>query len=221
MSKSNASARQAAVSTMKQSLILDAAREIFESDGIEGASIRAIAKRAGYTPGAIYFHFSSKEDIYAALLDQSLDALVARVTASIDEADDPAGNLYRSGRVFFDFYDENPRDLDLGFYLFRGGMKPHGLGPDSDRALNEKLLWALAPVQNALQELGCSEHDANAETAALFAHISGLLLLKHTGRINLFAASAAEQIDKYLNDLELRIARDVAVKNWTETHGEP
>ena len=125
-------ARQAAVSSMKQSLILDAAREIFESEGIEGASIRAIAKRAGYTPGAIYFHFASKEDIYATLLDQSLDALVARVTASINDKDDPVGNLYRSGRVFFDFYNENPRDLDLGFYLFRGGMRPHGVGRERD-----------------------------------------------------------------------------------------
>lgn len=216
MSKPNAvtrqDARQAAVSSMKQSLILDAARAIFESEGIEGASIRAIAKRAGYTPGAIYFHFASKEDIYAALLDQSLDTLVARVTASIDNAGDPVSNLYRSGRVFFDFYDENPRDLDLGFYLFRGGMRPHGLGPVSDRILNEKLLWALAPVQNALQEMGCSEDTANAETAALFAHISGLLLLQHTARMRLFATSASEQVDKYLRDLTQRVERDVAVK---------
>ncbi|MFB0951680.1 MAG: helix-turn-helix domain-containing protein, partial [Rhodospirillales bacterium] len=73
MLQTNTNARQAAVSTMKQSLILDAARQIFEEDGIEGASIRAIAKKAGYTPGAIYFHFASKEEIYAALLDQSLD----------------------------------------------------------------------------------------------------------------------------------------------------
>ena len=177
-------ARQAAVSSMKQSLILDAAREIFESEGIEGASIRAIAKRAGYTPGAIYFHFASKEDIYATLLDQSLDALVARVTASINDTDDPVGNLYRSGRVFFDFYNENPRDLDLGFYLFRGGMRPHGVGPDSDRMLNEKLLWALAPIQNALQEMGCSEH---------------------TARMRLFATSASDQVDKYLRDLTQRV----------------
>jgi hypothetical protein len=30
--------------------------------------------------------------------------------------------------TFFRFHAENPRDLDLGFYLFRGGMKPKRLG---------------------------------------------------------------------------------------------
>ncbi len=30
--------------------------------------------------------------------------------------------------TFLPFLRENPGDLDLGFYLFRGGMKPKGLG---------------------------------------------------------------------------------------------
>jgi hypothetical protein len=37
---------------------------------------------------------------------------------------------------FFRFYVEKPRDLDLGFYLFRGGMKPAGLGHERDERLN-------------------------------------------------------------------------------------
>ena len=48
--------------------MLDAARTVFAEAGIEGASIREIAKKAGYTPGAIYSYFESKEAIYAALL---------------------------------------------------------------------------------------------------------------------------------------------------------
>lgn len=214
MSKSNADARQAAVSTMKQSLILDAAREIFEADGIDGASIRAIAKRAGYTPGAIYFHFTSKEDIYAALLDQSLDAVVSRVTASVSGIREPVRRLNASGRAFFDFYAENPRDLDLGFYLFRGGMRPHGLGSDRDRVLNEKLLWALAPIRDALQDISRDDGIADAETVAFFAHVSGLLLLKHTGRMTLFATDAATEIDRYLANLERR----VGAKKMTGPH---
>jgi len=218
MPQTNTGARQAAVSTMKQSLILDAARQIFEEDGIEGASIRAIAKKAGYTPGAIYFHFASKEDIYAALLDQSLDALVARVTASIVDARNPKHQMYLVGRAFFDFYAENPRDLDLGFYLFRGGMRPHGLGSVRDQDLNEKLLWSLAPFRHALMEMGLEDSIADNETSAFFAHVSGLLLLKHTGRMTLFAGDAVTQIDSYLTNLEHRVDHMVAVAAWSESH---
>lgn len=218
MPQTNTDARQAAVSTMKQSLILDAARAIFEEDGIEGASIRAIAKKAGYTPGAIYFHFASKEDIYAALLDQSLDLLVARVTTSIADARNPKHQMYLAGRAFFDFYAENPRDLDLGFYLFRGGMRPYGLGSVRDQDLNEKLLWALAPFRHALMEMGLDDNIAEYETSAFFAHTSGLLLLKHTGRMTLFSSDAGSQIDSYLTNLEHRVDHMVAVAAWSESH---
>lgn len=62
--------------------ILDAARTIFAEAGLEGASLRAIAARAGYTPAALYFHFDSREAIYAALLQASLLELRADVGAA-------------------------------------------------------------------------------------------------------------------------------------------
>lgn len=207
MASRQTSQRQEAVSELKRGLILDAARDIFETDGIEGASIRAIAKRAGYTPGAIYFHFDSKEDIYGALLDLSLDALVARVTNAVDPGAQPVDQMNQAGHAFFDFYADNPRDLDLGFYLFRGGMRPHGLGPNRDSGLNEKLLWALAPYRTALSDMGCDDAYADQETAAFFAHVSGLLLLHQTGRMSLFAATAPKLIDAYLADARVRASK--------------
>ena len=51
----------------RRALMLDAARSVFERLGIEGASIREIARQAGYTPGAIYSYFENKEAIYGAL----------------------------------------------------------------------------------------------------------------------------------------------------------
>lgn len=207
MASRQTSQRQEAVSELKRGLILDAAREIFETDGIECASIRAIAKRAGYTPGAIYFHFSSKEDIYGALLDQSLDTLVTRVTNAVQADAAPTDQMSQAGYAFFDFYAENPRDLDLGFYLFRGGMRPHGLGAERDGVLNEKLLWALAPYRTALLEMGCDEAYADRETAAFFAHVSGVLLLQHTKRMTLFAANAEGLINSFLSDAQTRATK--------------
>lgn len=47
--------------------ILDAARELFESNGYYGAGLEAVAKRAGVSRQAIYLHFSSKADLLTAL----------------------------------------------------------------------------------------------------------------------------------------------------------
>lgn len=180
-------ARKGAVREAKRGLILDAALRVFEAEGLEGASMRAIGEAAGYTAAAIYFHFASKEAIYAALIDRSLDRLVEQVERQA-VARTPRGRLEAAALAFFDFYAENPRDLDLGFYLFRGGMRPRGLSPEADRALNAKLARALAPITEAARQSGATMRSAQAVTADIFAHAAGLLLLQHTARIRMFRA---------------------------------
>ncbi len=54
--KSGKSAGKKVVSDPASELISDAARRVFEADGPSGASLRAIAAGAGYTPAALYFH---------------------------------------------------------------------------------------------------------------------------------------------------------------------
>lgn len=181
-------ARKGAVRDAKRGLILDAAMRVFEADGLEGASMRAIGDAAGYTAAAIYFHFASKEAIYAALIDRSLDRLVAWVETQA-VARRPRAQLEAAALAFFDFYAENPRDLDLGFYLFRGGMRPRGLSPDVDAALNAKLARALGPITDAARHMGATARSAQAVTADVFAHAAGLLLLEHTARIRMFRAA--------------------------------
>ena len=98
--------------------------------------------------------------------------------------------LEAAALAFFDFYAENPRDLDLGFYLFRGGMRPRGLDQASDQVLNGKLAQSLAPIGSAARDLGVSARAAQGIVADLFAHAAGTLLLAHTGRIRMFGADA-------------------------------
>ena len=200
MAKERKSVRQQAASDLKRSLILDAARKVFEADGLDGASLRAIAGAAGYTPAALYFHFDSKEAIYAQVLRDSLVSLGTAVSRAALRAKTPAERLSAAAMAFFHFYDDNPRDLDLGFYLFRGGMKPAGLGHDRDHALNAALETALHPIAEAAEALGASRPKANTVMVDCFAHATGLLLLLHTGRIRMFGASAPDLMDAYLRE---------------------
>jgi len=195
--------RQKAVSELKRGLILDAARKVFEDDGLDGASLRAIAASAGYTPAALYFHFDSKEAIYAEVLRGSLADLEQAVARSISRTKSPADRLRAAAMAFFRYYAENPRDLDLGFYLFRGGMKPHGLGKERDAMLNAALKAALHPIYEAAQGLGAQDDEAKYLMVDTFAHASGLLLLAHTGRIRMFGVSALKLMESFV---ESRIA---------------
>ena len=183
----------------KRALILDAARQVFAEEGLDGASLRAIALRAGYTPAALYFHFDSKEAMYAEVLHGSLVALGTAVAESVAGTNTPQQRLKAAAMAFFGFYAENPRDLDLGFYLFRGGMKPAGLGRDRDERLNAALEAALRPIAQAAVALGASSDGANLLMVDCFAHATGLLLLLHTGRIRMFGASAPQLMAAYVD----------------------
>jgi AcrR family transcriptional regulator len=53
-----------------RSLLLDAAEEVFAERGFMAASLDDIAHTAGYTKGAIYKHFATKEDLFLAASDR-------------------------------------------------------------------------------------------------------------------------------------------------------
>jgi AcrR family transcriptional regulator len=198
MSTERRTGRQKAVSNLKRGLILDAARAVFEAEGLDGASLRAIAVAAGYTPAALYFHFDSKEAIYAEVLRESLIELGQAVGRAVSRCKRPVDRLRTAALAFFKFYDENPRDLDLGFYLFRGGMKPHGLGKERNILLNTSLEAALLPMFEAAQALGASNEEAKLLMVDTFAHAAGLLLLAHTGRIRMFGVSASHLMERFI-----------------------
>ena len=55
----------------------------FADTGVEGASVRAIAERAGYTPGALYTYFEDKEALASACLARSLGRLLSALRRDI------------------------------------------------------------------------------------------------------------------------------------------
>lgn len=196
--------RQLVVSDTRRALVLDAARSVFAEKGVEGASIREIAKRAGYTPGAIYSYYDSKEAVYAALLAESLERLNHDVQRARTLKTQPERTLANKAQAWFGFYARNPRDLDLGFYLVQG-LAPRGLTSEFNQQLNGRLHDALRPCEEAMQAMGLSPEAALSENTALFAHGVGLLLLQHTGRIRMFGQSAEALFQTYVSQLVQRL----------------
>lgn len=198
-------ARESALNQARRTLILDAARAAFFELGLDGASLREIAKRAGYTPGAIYSYFASLEEIYGALLGESLLRLNQAVEAAGETSSaDPMALLRAKARAFYEFYRDNPKELDLGFYLFNG-VKPRGLTPELNEQLNGQLMAALQPVRGQLTALGLSSDEAVVETTAVFAHIVGVLVLNNTGRIRLFKQNPDQLFERYMDWLASRV----------------
>src|SRR6187431_3751895 len=67
--------------------ILDAALDLFITQGYTQVSIRNIAARVEYSPGAIYGYFASKDEIFYALAEEGLRDLGARELADVPSSD--------------------------------------------------------------------------------------------------------------------------------------
>ncbi|MGG4446253.1 TetR/AcrR family transcriptional regulator [Brevibacillus porteri] len=65
-------------------LLIDAAIETFAQLGFHGASVDKIADHAGFTKGAVYAHFQSKEDLFLAILEGQMQLHVSNIHHVID-----------------------------------------------------------------------------------------------------------------------------------------
>jgi AcrR family transcriptional regulator len=74
--------------------LLDAAFEVFAEVGLDAASVEAICERAGFTRGAFYSNFESKDELFLELVagvsEQKLAAVTARVRELASSRTQPA-----------------------------------------------------------------------------------------------------------------------------------
>jgi AcrR family transcriptional regulator len=74
--------------------ILDAARDVFAEQGYQKASMRAIARRAGITQAALYYHFKNKEDLLVTLIEQFSNDFYQSLVGCMTRAQGPEAGLY-------------------------------------------------------------------------------------------------------------------------------
>lgn len=67
--------------TRKQ--IIDAARRVFRARGVSRSTLEQIAREAGVTRGAVYWHFQDKKDVFFAMREQATLPLVDQVDESL------------------------------------------------------------------------------------------------------------------------------------------
>jgi len=68
-------------------VLLKAARRIFSRDGFEACRIEDIAADAGYTRGAFYANFETKEELFFALLQEETDRHASSIRAIVEGND--------------------------------------------------------------------------------------------------------------------------------------
>jgi AcrR family transcriptional regulator len=100
---------------------LSAALRVFARRGYREAGVDEIAAEAGYSKGALYWHFSGKQDLLLALIDERIDAPMRESVALLASA---------------------PPDRDMSLEATREFARR--LGEDREAVLLEREYWSLA-----------------------------------------------------------------------------
>ncbi len=94
--------------------ILEAARDLFITEGYRNVSIRKIAERIEYSPAAIYSYFPSKDDIFFALAEEGFRRLDLKIRDLV-AGDDPLEDVRRCWWAYYEFSKEHREFFELMF----------------------------------------------------------------------------------------------------------
>src|SRR5580765_4851203 len=95
--------------------ILDAARELFVTEGFQNVSIRKIAEKIEYSPAAIYGYFAGKDDIFFALAEEGFRLLCDGSRADTRGTRTPLDQVRMRFERLYEFSREQPQYFALMF----------------------------------------------------------------------------------------------------------
>ncbi len=159
--------------------ILDAARELFVTEGYEGVSMRRVAEKIEYSPTAIYVYFADKRELFHELCQQDY-ARLAEVFQSSAMSSDPIERLKQIGSTYIDFGVRYPNHYKFMFMTAHPQHEPD----EEDREIMGNpevdayafLKWA---VQQAIDAGRLREElqDAELISQTLWAGVHGVISL--------------------------------------------
>ena len=104
--------RPTRIQVQKRELILDAALDVFSTNGFRGSTIDQIADAAGMSKPNLLYYFKSKEDIHATLIQRLLETWLAPLH-EIDDIGDPLTELKAYIRRKLEMARDYPRESRL------------------------------------------------------------------------------------------------------------
>jgi AcrR family transcriptional regulator len=99
----------------RRAQLLAAAQDVFVANGYHAAAMDEIAERAGVSKPVLYQHFPGKLELYLALLESHVDALVAAVREAMESTTDNKQRVMAAVGAFYDFVDNEGQAYRMVF----------------------------------------------------------------------------------------------------------
>ncbi len=185
-------------------LILQAATELIERDGLAGLSAREIARRIGYSPGTLYNVFENLDDLILTIEARLLDRLANRLGEPTSTTD-PESRVLQLARSYLAFTHENPKLWNL---LFEHHMPA---GKQVPAWYQTKLDGLMTRIEETLEPLMTAGDPAAVKRAArvLWAGVHGITSL-----------STADKLSNVTSELAVPLVEDLVATYLAGLRGQ-
>lgn len=183
-------------STGARAAIIGAAAELFSQHGVHGASIDAVAKRAGVAKGSIYYHFQGKDDLVAAVVERGFEIVREAVQEPVKARRSPLFQLETLIREWFDLW---VRFYELARMVFNVNLRRQLSGEAADRierAQEEHRAFVKRLIERGIEAGQLRAVDSDMAASVLLAMIgaAGEAFLRPEGPKGVSGEEAAGQL---------------------------
>src|SRR4051794_30372288 len=157
--------------------ILAAGRRLLERDGYEALNMRDVARGAGISPGLVYTYFGSREQLFAALYAERLQALEAELVPLCERASSAEALLEAVADRYFDVYRVFGRELNLWAVMVGTHAFPEEVAAPLVAAARAVLATVMRAAARVIGELGLELgqlRDGQLAVPYVWATLSGL-----------------------------------------------
>jgi AcrR family transcriptional regulator len=182
--------------------ILDAARELFVTEGYEKVTMRRIADAIEYSPTAIYLHFEDKDDLVLSLCRQDFGRLLAAFEKEAPPAD-PVEWIRQLGRAYARFGLENPHHYR---FMFMTAKTPDYV-PEPTDPEHQSFDVLRRAVQKAIDTGAFRPGDANTIAQVLWSATHGAIALLISVRPDRWPTPPAPDLVEQVLEANLRAFR--------------
>jgi AcrR family transcriptional regulator len=155
--------------------LLEAAARVYARRGFDGATLDEIADEAGFTKGAVYDHFGSKEKLLLALLDEHLAAQIGEQIALFDPSVEPAERPRAGADRWMQGLEEDPGPFRLFIEAWVHAQR--------DEELRARVAAGMEAWRSTFRDFGRARSSGTKADVpdVLLDHVATLMLAIGTG----------------------------------------
>lgn len=152
---------------------------LFREDGVEGVSLRKLAKRVGVSHTLIYSYFENKDSLFTAIRSASLSVLHQSLCAADKPGDNGRERLSEAMSALVNYGMQHSKEYRFIFYDEQPNLKNN----EPLLQLRHKIFNHIVQIASEAQEMGYLKQDPRTWTHLAWATIHGILTLNQSSQL--------------------------------------